>query len=336
MRTSSRNDRVRRGAAPHEAPDAPAIPGALRFALFAAVMAGCTTSPAPGTVFRDCPQCPELVVVPPGSTVAGAAEDEQRRENIPAPMAATERPTHPVTIQRALAVGRFEVTRAEYAAFRVAEPGDGQSGCDVFDGATRRWSLRDERSWRDPGFVQDDRHPVVCLNWDDAHGYASWLSRITGRRYRLPSEAEWEYYARAGTTTARYWGDSREAACDHANVSDLTRAEAQRIDPAPDVSFQCRDGVVQTAPVGQRPPNGFGLFDVQGNVWEWMQDCYTPDHVGAPTDGAARMDGDCTRHMDRGGSWVNSPKYLRSAARHADLTPRRNDVLGLRVVRDLD
>jgi formylglycine-generating enzyme len=268
--------------------------------------------------------------------VMGATGDEQRREGVPGPMAATERPRHPVTISRALAVGRFEVTRAEYAAFRAAEPGDGQFGCDVFDPATRRWSLRDDRSWRDPGFVQDDRHPAVCINWGDAHSYVIWLSRISGKRYRLPSEAEWEYFARAGTRTARYWGEARDAACDHANVSDLTRADAQGIDTAPEVSFQCRDGVVQTAPVGQHPPNGFGLFDVQGNVWEWLQDCYTPDHAGAPSGGAARTDGDCSKRMDRGGSWVNSPKYLRSAARHADLATRRNDVLGLRIVRELD
>ena len=293
-------------------------------------------SPAHDPVLRDCPQCPELVVVPAGSILVGAPDDEQLRENIPAPMAATERPQHPVTIAKALAVGRYEVTRAQYAAFRRAVPGDGQSGCEVFDVATRRWSLRADRSWRDPGFDQDDRHPVVCVSWEDAHGYVTWLSQVTGRRYRLPSEAEWEYAARAGTLTSRYWGDARDLACDHANVSDLDRAAAQGIDPSPEISFLCRDGVVQTAPVGLRAPNGFGLYDVQGNVWEWMQDCYSEDPAGAPADGAPRMDGDCSRHMDRGGSWVNSPKYLRSAARHADSTTRRNDVLGLRVVRDLD
>ncbi len=307
----------------------------LQVAL-AAVLVGCASARLPGTVFRDCPHCPELVVVAAGSTVMGATEDEQRREAIPAPMAATERPLHRVAIARALAVGRFEVTRAEYAAYRAAEPGDGQAGCEVFDGTTRRWTLRNDRSWRDPGFVQDERHPVACISWEEAHGYASWLSRITGRRYRLPSEAEWEFYARAGTRTARYWGEGREAACDHANVSDLTRAEAQGIDASPEVTFQCHDGVVQTAQVGRRPPNAFGLFDVQGNVWEWMRDCYSADHAGAPTDGSARMGGDCSKHMNRGGSWVNSPRYLRSAARHADLTLRRNDVLGLRVVRELD
>jgi formylglycine-generating enzyme required for sulfatase activity len=302
------------------------------------LLGGCTVPrlPAPGTLLRDCPQCPELVVIPRGTATMGAAVDEQQREQIPPALAATEVPAHLVTIPRALAVGRFEVTRAQWAAWRAAEPGDGQAGCDVFNVATHRWDLRSDRSWRNPGFEQDDRHPVVCVNFEEAHGYVTWLSRLTGKRYRLLSEAEWEFAARAGTHTARFWGDGRDVACEHANVSDLTRAEAQGIDAAPDVSFQCRDGVVQTAPVGSRPPNDFALHDMQGNVWEWTEDCFSADYVGAPTDGSARTDGDCSKRMDRGGSWVNSPKYLRSAARHADLVLRRNDVLGLRVVRDLD
>lgn len=292
--------------------------------------------PDSGTMLRDCLQCPELIIIPRGSFQMGGTAEEHQRESVPAALAAMESPARIVTIPRALAVGRFEVTVAEYAAFRKAQPGDGQAGCDVFDVTTRRWEFRVDRSWRDPGFEQTDRHPVTCVNWEEAHGYVTWLSKLTGKRYRLLTEAEWEYVARAGTQTARYWGDRRDQACGNANVSDLTRAAAHGISRAPEVSFQCSDNVVYTAPVGLVAANGFGLHDVQGNVWEWTQDCFTSGYTGAPTDGSEPTNGDCAQHMDRGGSWVNSPKYLRSAARHADLSGRRNDVLGLRVVREVN
>jgi formylglycine-generating enzyme required for sulfatase activity len=295
-------------------------------------------APRPGAVLRDCPHCPEMVVVPAGSFQMGGDEAEHARESIPPEMAAHELPVHPVRIGHALAVGRFEVTRAQYAAFRREQPAvGGDGGCNVIDAAAGKWNLDPARSWRDPGFAQDDRHPVVCVSWNDANAYVAWLSQRTGHRYRLPSESEWEYFARGGTRSTRWWGEQREDTCRYANAADLSRAAVQHVPaPTPELVFQCRDGYVQTAPVGRFPPNPFGLSDVSGNAWEWTADCWNPDYTGAPSDGSARTDGDCSKHIDRGGSWVNSPKYLRSAVRHADVTTIRNDVLGLRVVRELD
>jgi formylglycine-generating enzyme len=287
------------------------------------VLCGCQSAQIPANAqFRDCADCPQMVVIPAGSAELGSSGAEREREGVTAAMAAMEQAPHQANFTRPWAVSRFEITRAEYAAFRRAQPGDGQMGCEVYDAASQRWSRRDELSWRNPGFAQNDRHPAICLSWNDASEYVAWLTMKTGKSYRLLTESEWEYAARAGTRSARFWGDDRERACQFANVSDLTRADAQRLNGKdPDLIFQCRDGAVQTAEVGKRPPNAFGLHDVQGNVWEWLQDCSSAD---------------CTKHVDRGGSWVNSPKYLRSAARHADVTQMRNDVLGLRVARELD
>lgn len=294
-------------------------------AVALALGSGCTTTPTharAGRVFQDCRDCPAMVVVPAGTSLLGASAEEQMREGVTPAMAAIELPPHEFVLAKAIAVGRFEITRGEYAAFRAAEPGDGQSGCETFDVATQRWARRTERSWRNPGFEQTNRHPVVCVSWNDAQSYLAWLTKMSGHRYRLLAEAEWEYAARAGSTTIRYWGNGRDDACRYANVSDLTRADAQHLNGKdPELIFQCHDGTVQTSKVGRQQPNAFGLHDMQGNVWEWTQEC---------------LESDCAKHVDRGGSWVNSPKYLRSAARHADVTDMRNDVLGLRVARDLE
>ena len=288
--------------------------------------------------FRDCRDCPEMVVIPAGAFAMGGGAAEHVREHIPAEMAAKEGPVHRVVIAKAMAVSRYEITRGEFALFVATRATDTeQGGCTVLDAATGKWNIELARSWRDPGFVQSDRHPVVCVNWNDAQAYVAWLSAKTQHHYRLLSESEWEYAARASSLTTRFWGEGRDDACQHASVADLTRAEAQHVPmPTSELVFQCRDGFVQTAPVGSFPPNAFGLFDMNGNVWEWTADCLNADYADAPSDGSARTTGDCSKHMDRGGSWVNSPKYLRSAVRHADVAAIRNDVLGLRIARDMD
>ena len=279
-----------------------------------------------------------MVAIPAGTFDMGGGAAEQQRESIPEKMAESERPVHRVSIEYPLAVSRYEITRGEFAAFVAARPlTDEAAGCSVIDAAAGKWTTIAARSWRNPGFNQTDRHPVVCVNWNDARAYVAWLSSITGKHYRLLSEAEWEYAARAGASTSRFWGDGRDDACRHANVADLTRAAVQHVPaPTPELVFQCHDGYVQTAPVGHFTANAFGLYDVNGNVWEWTADCLSANYLDAPTDGSARSDGDCSKHMDRGGSWVNSPKYLRLAVRHADVTTIRNDVLGFRVARRLE
>ena len=322
MASSLRSHRLRSGIA------------VCTWVLLAACVGG-TRSPRV-TLLKDCPRCPQLVIVPAGSAMTGGNADETAREHVPAELAARELPAHRVTLSRPLAVGRYEVTNDEYAVFVAATGRVEPAGCMILDVKTDKWIFDAQRSRGDPGFAQSGRNPAVCVSWNDAHAYAAWLSTLTGHRYRLPSETEWEYAARGGTQSARFWGDDRGGACGHANVADVTLADLLGIgNPDPETYFLCRDGHAYTAPVGSFAPNAFGLYDVNGNVWEWMADCYNETLAGAPGDGRAR-EGDCTSHMDRGGSWVNSPKYLRTAARHKDLTTMKNTVLGLRVVRDLD
>ena len=245
---------------------------------------------APGTAFRDCPECPEMVVVPAGSFLMGSPSHEAGRDD-------DEGPRHRVTIARPFAVGKYEVTFAEWDAC-VA---DGGCGGD----------RPDDEGWG------RGRRPVVNVSWDDAKAYVRWLNRKTGKQYRLPSEAEWEYAARAGTTTRYNWGDDigrNRANCDGCG----SRWDRK-----------------QTAPAGSFPANVFGLHDVHGNVWEWVEDCRNVNYQGAPSDGSARMSGDCSSRVLRGGSWFNEPRYLRSALRGRGRTGNRSYGLGFRVARTL-
>ena len=263
---------------------------------------------ADGVVFRDdCPSCPEMVVIPAGAFMMGSGPEE----GDPA-----ERPRHRVRVDR-FALGRYEVTRSEYRAFAEARGADG-----AWYGS----------SWRDPGFAQDDDHPVVNVSWEGAQAYVRWLSRETGERYRLPSEAEWEYAARGGTTTRRYWGDS-SSQCGYANGAD---AAAKRVYAGWTWAAACDDGWVYTAPVGSFEANAFGLFDVLGNVMEWTEDCWHGNYARAPSDGTAwKRRGDCGRHVRRGGSWSGGPR-LGSAHRYLSVPLNVRAILGFRVARTLD
>ena len=281
---------------------------------------------------------PVMVRVPAGSFIAGSTPAETDAVHYPALLAAREQPARRVTVARPFAIGRTEVTRGEFARFVTATGWKPDGPCaHLVDGPANTWTPSATRTWRNPGFAQTDRDPVICVDLADAQAYAAWLSRETGRHFRLPSNTEWEYAARAGTTTPRWWDQSREQSpCKNASVSDLERQNAHNngtVDAAK--FFACDDGHVFTAPVASFRPNPWGLYDVLGNVWEWTGDCLNADQIGAPGDTSART-GDCRSHMDRGGSWTNSPKYVRSAAQHPDLVGARNTVLGFRLVEDLD
>ena len=293
-----------------------------------AVLGGSADAPRPaggvrdGETFRDCPSCPELVVIPAGEFLMGSPASEQGRDD-------EEGPQRRVRVER-FALGRYEVTRGEYAAFAAATRRDGDR-CVVYDDRTYRWS--DRASWRSPGYRQTDEHPVVCVSWDDARAYVRWLSAETGRRYRLPSEAEWEYAARAGTSTSRYWGEGPSGQCGNENGAD---AAARRRFEGYTVA-SCNDGREFTAPVGTFAANRFGLFDMLGNVGEWVEDCSHDSYRGAPLDGRAWTSGrDCGRRVSRGGSWASSPRDLRAAARSRPDAGGRLDSLGFRVARMLD
>ncbi len=248
-------------------------------------------------VGRDCPECPEMVVVPPGSFVMGSPASEEGRLDL-------EGPQRTVTIARAFAVGRFEVTFAEWDA------------C-VADGGCNGYRPSDE------GWGRGNR-PVINVSWNDAQAYVQWLSNRTGKRYRLLSEAEWEYVARAGTTTAYPWGSS--ASHEFANYGK---------DGCCDGLAQGRDRWVNTAPVGSLPANRFLLHDMHGNVAEWTEACSNESYAGAPSDGSAWRSGECSRRVLRGGSWVSYPQNLRSARRNRNDPSNRNDFNGFRVARTL-
>ncbi|MGE3709024.1 MAG: SUMF1/EgtB/PvdO family nonheme iron enzyme [Hyphomicrobiaceae bacterium] len=256
----------------------------------------------PKDSFRDCADCPEMVVVPAGSFMMGSpASEEGRRDN--------EGPQHRVTI-KPFAVGKFEVTFAEW------------DGCVIAGGCRNKPG--------DQGWGRDKR-PVITVSWNDiTKEYLPWLSHKSGKTYRLLTEAEWEYAARAGTT-GRWSFDGDEAKlCEYANHADQTVSYSWK-------NTRCSDGVSeQTAEVGRYRPNAFGLYDMHGNVWEWVQDCYQKSYTGAPSDGTAAPDEpSCTRVL-RGGSWRYGPPNLRSADRNGLLSAgSRSDFIGFRLARTL-
>ena len=298
--------------------------------------AGSAAPADPPDVFRDCGTCPEMVVVPAGAFQMGSRRDDDEARN-------SERPRHRVSVEP-FALGRYEVTREEYGAFVSATGHDVSGGCYEwgYDAEERNivWPLDGTASWRNPGFAQGGDHPVVCVNWRDARAFVEWLSRETGERYRLPSEAEWEYAARAGTATRRHWGDEAGAQqCEYANGADATYEQMLR--RFRDINWngpvECTDGSVGTAPVGSFSPNDFGLHDVLGNVWEWVEDCWHETYARAPADGSAwTSGGECGRRVLRGGSWPDYPRYLRSANRYRNFTGIRPNNAGFRVSRTLD
>ena len=282
----------------------------------------------PGAVFKDCDDCPEMVVIPTGQFVMGASPGEEERENLHKDFRDRSQPQHRVEVRR-FAAGKFSVTRAQYEVF-VSATGRKSDGCYVWTGS--KWEIDLAKDWRNPGYAQDERHPVACISWDDASAYVQWLSQKTGKSYRLLSEAEWEYAARAGTTTYRYWGDDGNFSCSYANGADET-AKAQVPGASNWAVATCNDRFAYTSPVGSFQPNRFGLYDMLGNVWQWTQDCWNPSYSGAPTDGSAWTGGDCSQRVLRGGSWFSLPQYLRSAFRYWGTAAGRDVKLGFRVAR---
>ena len=252
--------------------------------------------PEPGSEFRDCQQCPLVVVVPAGSYQMGSPGSEEARDD-------DEGPRHRVTIAKPFAVGVYAVTFAEWDACVTA------GGCGGY--------RPDDEGWGRGG------RPVINVSWDDTREYARWLSQHTGERYRLLSEAEWEYVARAGTTTPFHIGSTISTGQANYNGNYTYGGGSKG-------TYRAR-----TVPVGTFAPNGFGLYEVHGNVWEWTQDCWNDSYVGAPADGSAWEQGQCGRRVLRGGSWLYPPRYLRSAIRLGSGSGNRDDDLGFRVARTL-
>ncbi len=293
------------------------------------------SGPKPGDVIKDCDACPALVVLPKGRFDMGSPAAEPGRQ-------ADEGPVHGVRIEHALAVGRFEVSRGEFGRFVAASnyrtEAEWGNGCAAWTGS--KWEFDGARNWRSPGFTQGDDHPVVCVSWNDVQAYVAWLNGVSpGKGYRLLSEAEWEYAARAGRGAGRYpWGDDLENSlqCLYANGADRTMRE-QISGTVGWAVATCADGHVYTAPGSALAPNGFGLFHMSGNAWEWVQDVWHDSYDGAPADGRVwDEDEDTSRRVLRGGSWIILPSNLRSADRDWNTRGYRSNFAGFRVARTLN
>ncbi|MFP6759592.1 MAG: formylglycine-generating enzyme family protein [Alphaproteobacteria bacterium] len=286
-----------------------------------ALLSTLMTPPAsadPGTRFKDCPVCPEMVVIPPGTFMMGSPAIEPGRTDL-------EGPRHRASIRQPIAVGRYEVSFAEWDACAA----DG--ACDGLTPSDDGWG-RGER-------------PVINVSWNDAKAYVAWLRQITGVVYRLLSETEWEYAARAGTTAMRIWGSAAEQACRYGNI--LDRGSEISVESMAH-SHACEDGYAATAPVGSYAANRFALYDMVGNVSEWVEDCWYLGYVGAPADGSARSPsrgghpmeptahlspGDCLDRGHRGGSWRSGLDETRAASRAGHAKTFRANFIGFRVAR---
>ncbi len=259
-----------------------------------------------------------MAIVPAGEFLMGSpANDPERLDR--------EGPVVRVSVPGPLAVGTHEVTVAEYERFVTDSGRSGGGPCWTTENGD--YEERPGRSWRNPGYAQTGAHPVVCVSWEEAQAYVSWLSGKTGKPYRLPSESEWEYAAGAGSTTWRHWGDGEDGQCGYANGADR---------PNLGYGVFCDDGHAKTSPAGSYRPNGFGLHDTLGNAMEWTEDCWNENHAGAPSDGSARQSGNCSMRAVRGGSWGHPPHRLRTAYRDAWDVGIRNFLIGFRVVREMD
>ena len=272
--------------------------------------------------FSDCPHCPRMVAVPAGIYEMGSPSGKGAHD---------ERHRHRVTIAEPIAIGMFEVTRGEYRQFAEETNRLSGSACWQYDGV----KVKEGSGPADPGFIQGENEPMACVSWMDARAYVDWLSLTTGKRYRLLSESEWEHAARGGTGTDRYWDESESAQCQHANGADVALRRRYTDWHVPTTS--CDDGNAHTSEAGRYGPNNFGLYDMLGNVREWVEDCWHPSYDGAPADGSAWTGGgNCSLRVLRGGSWLDGPGGVRSATRDKGTIGTRFSANGFRVARALD
>jgi formylglycine-generating enzyme required for sulfatase activity len=283
-----------------------------------------------GQTFRDCPTCPEMVVIPAGSFMLGSPDSEKGRfgDSTQTPI---EGPQQKINIKQ-FAAGKFDLTKEQWAEFVQATNRKTTASC-MFAMLPRSdtiepWRPDSSANWNHVGFKQDSSHPVVCVSWKDAQDYANWLSSKTGFPYRLFTESEWEYVDRAGTTTPYYWGDTANRK--YANYGN---------DSVPGKGFaEGDDKWVFTSPVGSFPPNPFGLYDMNGNVYQWVEDCLSITYSNYKSDGTAYAantilkftegpfsiangKNSCDLHAVRGGSFGDTPQFIRSAARNFGALP---------------
>jgi formylglycine-generating enzyme required for sulfatase activity len=277
-------------------------------------------------------QAPAMVVIPRGTFMMGSPQRGRVQ-------ASAEQPQHEVTLAKGFALARAEVTVGEFRAF-VRSSGyvpdsDRLGGASVYDETNGRMQMRSGVDWQDDyaGQRAKANDPVVNVSWNDAHAYAEWLSKRTGQHYRLPTEAEYEYAERGGTATQYWWGDGAPPR----EVENLTgsgdRSPAHRSWANAFQNYS--DDFWGPAPVMSFQPNPFGLYDIDGNVSEWVADCWHENYVRAPTDGSAWVNPGCEERVIRGGSWGSAPDQDRSAFRMGAAADSRSGRVGFRVVREL-
>ncbi len=288
----------------------------------------------PGNL-RDCAICPELRIIPAGRFTMGADADLVNElpwtRHIEGLRILWESPEKRIRFAKPFALGTFEVTRDQYAEFVKATDRKTNPNCVVWAGDWDRSA--NGKTWADPGIPQTADHPVVCVSKKDAEAYAAWLTEITGRAYALPTEAQWEYALRAGGTSTYPWGEDGLEVCTYGNVADATLSAAH---PAR-ASQSCDDSYLYTAPAGMHQPNPWGLYDMTGNVWEWVADCWTPNHDALPDDGGPVTTGFCDESPLRGGAYGTGPLFTRSSTRggpdHHDV---RQSWIGFRVAAEVE
>ena len=275
-----------------------------------------------------------MVTIPAGVATLGTDESDELSNR-------DETPLRTVEISQPFAVSKFEITRGQYEAFVRATNHRVEGNCLTDRSSRGKWVYDANTTFRDPGFMQGDDHPVACVDYDDAKAYVAWLNGRTHGGYRLLSEVEWEYVARAGADpTSRYpWGSDAAAGCPFTNGFDQTTLAAytdqdtsgyKLFDP-----LGCRDGWLNTSPVGTLAPNKFGVHDMIGNVSEWLEECYSASRDISAGTGPAGTGQVCARRITKGGSWGTLAHNLRIAERLPYAATHRDDSIGIRVARTL-
>jgi formylglycine-generating enzyme required for sulfatase activity len=264
---------------------------------------------------KDCPYCPELVSLPAGIALLGSSPDEPDRHT-------DEGPVQEVKL-KAFAIGKYEVTKGQWQIFVQQTGYKTSSECLTWNGDS--YDKPPQLSWQQTGFEQTNSHPVVCVSWLDAQAYTQWLSKTSSKQYRLPTEIEWEYAAKAGQGLVPFPWPKGESACNRANFADQSLVVIHPKWPL----GACHDGFEHTSPIGSFAPNSWGLFDIQGNAMEWVSSCYA-----TAINAGSEKNSDCPKRVVKGGGWDMREKYLRNAHRERAAVFIRTTGLGFRVVRD--
>lgn len=295
-----------------------------------------------GETFQDCAECQTMVVIPAGSFTMGSSPEERVREGVPDTFGSHEGPQVKITFAKPFAFATTETTRGQWARFVKATNRTIPTQCFTYNPADDTWAGIPGKvaNWQDTGFEQTDDHPAACISWQDATDYAAWLTKATGHKYRLASEAEWEYAARAGTTTARPWGNSVAPICNKARIMTSGTFEAINKGESWLGELICSENESYTKPVASYDANPWGIYDTLGNLWEWVADCAAPDHSKLPLDGTAQTagnGGECDHRLTKGGAFHSRVWLARPATRgEGQAGDHRPVASGIRVVRELD